>query len=421
MSRLRSPDNKHLSAEHFVEYFDEYYEEADLDILFSCNDVCEFIDNSRTLLYKIIDNLILAYDNTNNLSQDIVDNSLIQLNKICYVNITTEFLLQVLKTNSIDLNESSNMLIPFNTNMSLDDKINYIIENKFDNIIELFRPYYLTLINCNIHNILSNIDDTAKELFKLSYPELFNIPQIFKLRINDKTIPKNTDHRIYVFDETLNISLFVNYKFNIRSPYLARELELFMTYSKDFFNIISSFHLACVRAYYNGVNLYLTPSCISAHLTYMNMDYSYMHGNKNPLDILHKYRVRGFGTWLNKSEKNIINAYTIENDGWKSLYNASYGLVSLFGPQCLNNKIFRPLFYSPTYYKITKMIDRYNNAPLRTPLYKEKIQSITKVIIKKFNSLNTSLVDYDKLICINNRGNIKPLELWVIRSVLSYI
>ena len=84
---------------------------------------------------------------------------------------------------------------------------------------------------------------------------------------------------------------------------------------------VANFHMPCVRAYYNGDNVYMTPSFISAHMTFMNIDYKYFAGSKDPINIINKYRMRGFGCWLNKNELNTCIKYIYEVPFWNNLFN----------------------------------------------------------------------------------------------------
>jgi hypothetical protein len=34
----------------------------------------------------------------------------------------------------------------------------------------------------------------------------------------------------------------------------------------------------------------------------MNLDYKYFAGSQDPINIINKYRMRGFGCWLNMNE-----------------------------------------------------------------------------------------------------------------------
>src|SRR6185437_9370946 len=95
----------------------------------------------------------------------------------------------------------------------------------------------------------------------------------------------------------LKISESIRYK--LKSPKLLRTIETFRSRAEDFFSTVSQFHLPCVRAYYNGANVYMLPTFITAMLTCVNINYKYFAGVRDPVEILNKYRSRGFGTLLN--------------------------------------------------------------------------------------------------------------------------
>ena len=110
-------------------------------------------------------------------------------------------------------------------------------------------------------------------------------------------------------------------KYKVESPFLNHALEIFQIKYQEFFSCVSRFHLPCVRGYYNGDNVYLLPSCVSAHMTFVNMDYKYFAGSKDPIEIINKYRTRGFGTILNDTEKIHLVEYSSSINSWKNLYD----------------------------------------------------------------------------------------------------
>ena len=126
-----------------------------------------------------------------------------------------------------------------------------------------------------------------------------SIKDKFNFDINDIIININNGNEL---------SIEYNFKYKISSSYLNHHFELFLTKIDDFAGLVSQFHLPCVRGYYNG-NLYLLPSCISAHLTYINIDYKYFCGVNDPIGIISKYYFRGFYTLINNYEKNQIIKY----------------------------------------------------------------------------------------------------------------
>jgi hypothetical protein len=133
------------------------------------------------------------------------------------------------------------------------------------------------------------------------------------------------------------------YKVKISSKHLKRPFEIFPIDKDDFMKTVIKFHLPCVRAYYDGTTVYMTPSFISAHLTFMNLDYKYFAGSKDPINIINKYRMRGFGTWLNQSEIKACLKYISEVPFWKKLYNIKKkSFKKCLGGLIVNHTLFKP-------------------------------------------------------------------------------
>ena len=63
--------------------------------------------------------------------------------------------------------------------------------------------------------------------------------------------------------------------------------------------------------------VYCLPSCITACHTFMNIDYKYFAGTNDPIEIINKYRMRGFGTYLNDDEKVKLIDYSYKVNKWK--------------------------------------------------------------------------------------------------------
>ena len=52
----------------------------------------------------------------------------------------------------------------------------------------------------------------------------------------------------------------------------------------------------------------------------INLDYKYFSGSKDPIDIINKYRMRGFGTLLNEKEKIKLIEYSKNVQQWADFY-----------------------------------------------------------------------------------------------------
>lgn len=73
--------------------------------------------------------------------------------------------------------------------------------------------------------------------------------------------------------------------------------------------VIVKYHFGCVRAWYDGMNVYVFPSFITAAMTGINMDIRWTSNRKDPRDGVLKYFQRGFATLLNHEDKTSLIDY----------------------------------------------------------------------------------------------------------------
>ena len=234
---------------------------------------------------------------------------------------------------------------------------------------------------------------------------------------------KFTDHELCYYvndfrtpetkvDESQNFLIFKiseTIKFKLSSPQLLRTIELFATKPNDFFNTVARFHLPCVRAYYQHDNVYILPSCITSMMTGLNIDYKYFAGTKNPIDILNKYLMRGFGTLLNTHEKKHMTYYNTNIKTLNGLFYVSekskqIRATKLFGPRELTNNIYKPLCFLSGAPETT-----YNPIPTT---YIKTLDDL-KQHYKHCASPENSGLDMFKMYPITSEGNIAPLQAWL--------
>lgn len=393
--------NSNIQTENFNNFFDEYYANSDIDIMFKIKDNFEFIDNVHEFYNQIILNICKI--NAPHATQTHIK---LILNKIGYLFVTEEFI-----NKNIDFDESE----------QITDKVKYIIENiNEDSVKSKFKPFYEQMCEQKYKELVKNYSD--KEINELinKYPDIFIQNEIdFRIYIN-----YNNTKKYKYFNENINsdIDLVFTYKYKIESPYINHPLELFSLKYDDFFSIVAQFHLPCVRAYYNGSNVYLTPKCISAHMTFMNSDYQYISGLKDPFDIINKYRMRGFGTWLNINEKKQFVKYSREVPFWNNLYSIDSEFTdteaasNILGIMDLNHKLFKPRLYNMNSFVNAMFVDttnRYNSIAINPVIY-EKSKSMYSYTQLKFKSVNIKEINWDNFITINKDGYIIPLKKWII-------
>lgn len=331
-----------------LEYFREYYMNSDIDIMIKTQNPYEFIDICNKLEKQFNDNTITHWEHS--YIQSSIDKS-------TYVYVTEEYIQSLFPEKDLEYLKS---------NLSND----FIITKLID-IIKVKHDLHLDSFYC---------EDKTNEIYK---------------DINDFD-PKNVN--ILLYEDTFkgikhDIMVRFNIKYHISSPYWNHDLELFMIKGDDFMNIVSKFHLPCVRAYYDGDNVYMTPSFISAMMTMTNLHYKYFSSNTMPMEIINKYRQRGFGTILNKIEIKTMYEYSLNSDYWKKFYKFSddnkAGDIHIFTS---------PIDANDDFFKVLKLINykdyKYNNA-------------VYKSLTFTFGSHHFNYTNLMSI--IQKTGNISPL------------
>ena len=138
-----------------------------------------------------------------------------------------------------------------------------------------------------------------------------------------------------------------NLKFKYKVSGIKRSFEIFQIKFPNFFSTVHKFHLPCVRAYYNGDNVHMLPSTIAACMTLTNIEYKYFAGSKDPIEVINKYRQRGFSTILNDKERIKLIKYSHDVEKWRELYDiktlTKNNTEKLFKPFDINCKFFKPV------------------------------------------------------------------------------
>jgi len=200
-------------------------------------------------------------------------------------------------------------------------------------------------------------------------------------------------------------------RFKIKSKKMQRTIEIFKTKSNDFFSTVARFHLPLVRAYYTGNNVYMLPSCITAMMTGINIEYKYFAGIRDPVEIINKYISRGFGILLSKDELKYLEEYnTLENVG---AFKISKEHPKLFGGKDMNDEIFKPLVYSQGLPK-----DIYNSTKLK---YLKSYADVLKVYETKYKYSSTDGIDILKFRAITQNGNIREYSSSIVEMYYNVV
>lgn len=358
-------------------YYDEYYSNADIDMMIKTNDIKEYFK----IVNKIYRQICINVCDLNPQNAKPYHIKLI-LNKKCNFFVSKRII------DTIEIKHIDNNL----------NKVEYIKTNINNdiNIKKYFMDMYGDMV---IKPMVDNIDD---------YPELFDDNINFTVSINN--------------NESDMVKAVMNYKYSISSPHLIHNLEIFQVRSDDFFATVSKFHLPCVRAYYNG-NVYMTPSFITSHMTFMNIDYKYFAGCRDPIEIINKYRLRGFGTWLSGLEKKQYYAYSNKIPFWAQSLGSVNNIIKS-GPIKISDIFYRPRLYQETYYINNNPVDldtRYSDELINTKEYKTQTD-MCDFMYKEYKELQTPLdIHINNCNAISVMNSMCPLQIWLISAVYGII
>ena len=352
-------------------YYNEYYCNADIDIMVKTPCVFEYFKIVNELYNQIKINIC-----KNNSIYAKPEHVKLILNKKCNFFVNKKFIAQLISDKDyIDEKDQ--------------EKFNIIKETINTNPImrKIFYNIYIE------HIITPNLNDANK----IKYPELFD---------------DNVEFGITIHNDICELKLSMNYKYAIRSPHLLHNLEIFQVKYDDFFSTVGKFHLPCVRAYYNGSNVYMTPSCITAHMTFMNIDYKYFAGARDPIEIINKYRMRGFGTWLSDHEVKQYNKYSANVKCWSDIYLYIRNIPTLN----INNLFFKPRMFLEQYYVDVMPVDLNNRYIDHDEKKNPEIvltTNLTEIMIKRYK-IKANHLDYIIGTYINKYGYVASINKWLI-------
>ena len=378
-SQLKSPlykltfSNELTETENMSKFFNTYYKNSDIDILSNSKTLKGFMNDTDHIM-----NIIKKKLNDDSIKFTSNKTVMISVHKILFDKFFNEIVEGIEQVNAEMYEDHEDFIIATNK-IDLMKNINHknhkayfyklYIKNKkiLDGNTDLINDFNQIVDINDVNIMLIDYNVTMKNLKVKDFESYIYL----------NSFDKNVDENIMV------IKISESIKYSIKGDKLLHNIELFRSKNNDFFSTIARFHLPCVRGYYTGNNVYLLPSCITAMITGLNLEYKYFSGKRDPIDILNKYRKRGFGTILNKSELKQVVDYNKKNN---------------------ENHIMLPKKMSD----IDESYEDLNN-------YIITLEDLISVYKRKYNyDHNESVVDVFKLKCINNNGNVLPLKTWII-------
>jgi len=350
----------------FKQFIQKYYGESDVDLMSNHTNIIDFL-NSVSDVYNLLKKNLNAsdsdmkYETVKNFAVSITkyffEAYLDDFNKTYGLNITKEEFEKMKEDMLFKLYiyqkyiEGKNI---FTKKLITHDNI----KNKF--ITEYFIPYNFE--NMNIYLV----DPNNYENYNVQDNEILYYRNDF-----GQNLPQKDNKLVIKFSENIRYKLFCK----------NTKIEMFRIKDKDFFGTVARFHFPCVRAYYQGDNVYMLPSCITAMMTGLNIEYKYFAGIRNPVDIINKYMQRGFGVILNKYEINIMLDYnkTLNDDNLLK-YKSDADKDVLLGKKNIKNRI----------YGITQNVDTGSTIETTNDLhqYYKKYQKETCIDCVKMTTIN---------------------------------
>lgn len=364
--------------EKLIRYFNEYYASSDIDIMFLHDSVFDYMEAVQQFYNQIVVNGCIVYS-------PYCEPDQIKLKKMFQIHFC--------------VNEDWVKKNIANENITFD----FIFTNLEDAQIQnMFKPHIELMYKKYIKDQMKDFTKEEIEKIKISYPDFFCDIDNYTFKIH-----------VYLNKETEKAESYdtikINYKYRITSGYFNHPLEIFKIVGNDHMGAVTQFHLPCVRALYNGDNVYMTPSCVSAHMTYMNIDYKYFAGTNDPISIINKNRMRGFGTWLNEKEiKDLLN-FSTKVPFWTNLYGKNN--TSNLGSLPMSHKIFHPrMINADEYYDAPPVsLDSGYNDSYKGHDYLSKEDIISEILSSGQEIINTT--DFQ---VISPEGYINPLQRWII-------
>jgi len=371
-------------------YFNEYYNESDIDVMCNSKSIFDFIDNISKLIEIVKNNLAISTGKDINIEIEPVKTLLVMVNT-AYIE---EQMGDCGSVNYVIKNiESPEIKEKFHSTYYLDKLKKNTVYRKEKGKNPLYEYFYKIVSVDDMSIMITSYDCIKNNSYESDSDTYIYLNDI---RPTDKQVPENKNILVLKISE--------NIKFKIRSEYLPHSLEIFRTRYEDYFSVVSKFHLPCVRSYYDGETVYMLPSCITAMMTMTNMDYKYFAGIRDPIDIISKYKTRGYGTLINETEKTDMVKYHSKGDKWGGMFTAT---GEMFGAKTLNDPIFKPNKYLKGYPE-----DGYKKIDAKYVLTIDNIYEW----YKKYCTYTPETIDFIKLRPFNESGSIEPLKKWVLEA-----
>jgi len=360
----------------FKNYINKYYSGSDVDLMSNEPNLVKYLNNVSNI-YNLLKTNLNASDS--DMRYEFVKNFAVSITKYFFEDYLADF--NNTFGMNVDLEQFQKMSEEMIFKLYIYQKyieVKNIMTKKIltpENIKNNFITEYIIPYSYENMNIYV-VDPNNYENYQLQDSEIIYYRNDF-----GKNLPVKENKMVIKFSEAVRIKLFCK----------DTKIETFRIKDHDFFGAIARFHFPCVRAYYSGDNVYMLPSCITAMMTGLNIEYKYFAGIRNPIDIINKYLQRGFGVLLNKFEINLFLEYNKSLDDTNPLkYKDNNDKNLLLGKKNIKNKIFN---IDSTNVDLGNLIETSDQL---------------SVYYQKY--IKNSCIDCLKMTAINKNGNINKFQ-----------
>lgn len=389
--------NEMSHVDKMARYFTEYYNESDIDIMCNSKSIFDFIDNISKLIAVIKKNLISLY------GKEEGENITIEPIKTLGLILNVKYIEECLSDFGTAEDVMKNINSPNIKERLFEEYFDYkkVSNKKYRSEHknnQLYEHFYKILSVDDLNIIVTDYENNKDIKYENDSSAYIYLNDILP---GDRKVPQDKNILVLKISESL--------KFKIKSPQMLHCIEAFRVHYEDYFSCVAKFHLPCVRGYYNSENVYLLPSCVSALMTFINIDYKYFAGIRDPIDIINKYRMRGFGTILNEHEKIDAVKYNGTIDKWKDVFQVNMqkkeSMPNHFGSKPLTDRMFQP----------GKHFQGFPDDSYRNPNceYVNSVEDYYKYFKTKYN-YTPGACDYLKFNAIKEDGSFNQLKKWVI-------
>lgn len=411
----KSQDNPNvLSDEDLNTYYFHYYNNSDIDLICKHSKLFDFLDTVNKLKIDL---------------EDIHGQVNMSSVHTATVVISDEFIIYLLEDIQKYLNDKTISLEYIKKNYSKQEIKNYFYDNYYIpwkqeqvEMISITNTSHNKLENCVY---LEHLTHVPREEFRIYFQDYESDAETHKKNDSEKYFYMSNLYDKIGYEESkskesdncekdkLVAKLSESLRFKLSTKEAGvKTFEIFRTMNQDFIGVVAKFHMGFVRAIWNGTTVKCLPSYITSMMLQISTDYKYFSSIRDPVEIINKYRSRGFGIILNDNEKRYMiyfNTVKIDinhpNTKWIEMYNVDNkvkaSVNSIFGPRNINDNIFKPSKYF---------------MGLENDCYQVVNSDILITFDGCFSSIiNQNIADIKKMKAISDSGFINPLDKDIIK------